>query len=377
MAKSKEVDEFPQMLAHLTGSEPLEKVYLFYGEDHFRIEQLVEAVVERRFGGKAPDKLTYEQYRASETPLQTVIESARNVSMFGGTKLVIYREAEKIDKRESSSDKKSASKSDLDRLLAYVKNPVKAHLVICVNVTLDSDFRKKPNMTKKAWQEIKGFVKSANCLSLGAGLWRDEEKQRAVTEYILAEAPKFQLKFAPDAAQRMAGFLGTNRAVITRYLEKLTLVPGGGTITHEIVDEFVADTRERRASELALCIYRRDSAAMLRMLGVLCEQMKIDQLVMISGAIIRTVSALLQFRLYQEQGFSDEKIASELGLQTWMDQFKNTRDGAKLYSLAELKRLHRACYETDIALKSSPIPKDLVLSRVLMKMIPSSRNDVH
>jgi len=374
MAKAKEQDEFPKMLSHLTSSEPLERVYLFYGEDHFRIEQLVQAVIKRRFGDATPDKLNFEQYHASDTSFSAVIDSVRNVSLFGGTKLIIYREAEKIDKKETSSDKKSSSKNDLDRLLDYVKSPVRAHLVICVNVTQDSDFHKKPNMTKKAWQDIKSHVKSANCLPLGAGLWKDEEKLRAVQDYIVSEAPQYKLKFENDAVLLMAEFLGANRAIITRFLEKLSLiVEPGKPVTREIIDTHVADIRERRTTELSACIFRRDCVGMLKLLDILSDQMKIEQMVMVNSAIIRPVSQLLQFRLYAEQGKSDENIAAEMGMQVWMDQFKNCRSGAKLYSLAELKLLHRACFETDLALKSSVVPKDLVLSRVLMKMIPQNR----
>ncbi len=374
MAKAKEQDEFPSMLAHLTSSDPLERVYLFYGEDHFRIEQLVQAVVKRRFGDKAPDKLNYEQYHASDTPLSSVLDAVRNVSLFGGTKLIIYREAEKLDKRESASDKKNTSKTDLDRLLDYVKSPVRAHLVICVNVTQDSDFHKKPNMTKKAWMDIRSSVRSANCTSLGAGLWKDEDKLKAVQDYIISEAPNYNLKFDHGAVMMMAEFLGANRALITRSLEKLALiVEAGKPVTQEIIDTHIADIRERRTTELSTCIFRRDCVGMLKLLDILSDQMKIEQMVMVNSAIIRPVSQLLQFKLFAEQGRSDESIASEMGLQVWMDQFKNCRSGSKLYSLAELKMLHRACYETDLALKSSSIPKDLVLSRVLMKMIPVTR----
>jgi DNA polymerase III delta subunit len=117
MAK-KTADESLQAFRHLTGSDPLERVYLFYGEDSFVVDKLVDAVSAKRFKGKAIDPLSWEVYRAGEVEISKPIDAVRTVSMFGGPKVVVYRDVDKLNE------------TDLQKIVDYVKKPARAHLVL-------------------------------------------------------------------------------------------------------------------------------------------------------------------------------------------------------------------------------------------------------
>lgn len=332
MAKQS-VDESVQALKHLTGPDPLERVYLFYGEDAYMVDKLVDALQTKRFKGKPVDTLSWEVYRADETEAQKAIESVRTFSMFGGAKVVIFRDVEKL------------SESDLQKIADYVKAPAKAHFVLIAG---------KIDSRKKSWTEIKKNAFCANCVPLS---------DRNVVSYIQSAAKN--LKFGPSAAEALANCIGPNRALIERAIEKLSLaVPEGETITPQIVEEHVIDTRERSIFELTKSLTKRDIPAALSALRILIDQKQ--EPVVINGMLARHARMMLQVKIGLSQHLSEYDIAQKAGINTYA--MREYLEAANHYSLGELYQFHANVYETDRALKSKPVPPVLILSKLLMEL---------
>ena len=342
MAKSKSaVDESVQAMEHLRGSDPLDAVYLFYGEDTYVEEQLIRAVEAKRFKGKPADPLSWEVYRAGDAETKKVIDSVRTVSMFGGPKVVIYRDVEKLNE------------ADLDILVKYVQKPARSHLILVAS---------KIDSRRKSWTEIKKGSHDVSCAPLS---------DRCVPEYVRSAASAKGLKLAPNTADAMANYIGPNRALIERALEKLTLaLPENTVITPEIVEEHVVDTRERSIFELTKAITKRDIPGGLAALKVLLEQKQ--EPVAINGMLARHARMLLQTKIGIGQRMSEAAIAQQIGANPYA--MREYMDAMPRYSLAELYRFHADVYETDKFLKSKPVPPELVLSKLLMSlMVPPSR----
>ncbi len=336
MAKTstKSVDETPKALQHLNGVDPLEKVYLFYGEDSFMINKLVDAVEKKRFKGKDPDPLSWEMYRADEANAQKAVDSVRTVSMFGGPKVVIYRDIDKL------------CESELQKIVDYVQKPARAHLVLIAG-NIDN--------RKKSWKTIKDNAYAVQCPNLD---------ERNVVEYIKSVAKNLNL--TNDAAETLANCIGPNRAMIERALEKLALaIPDGRQITPEIVEEHVIDTRERSIFELTKAITKRNIPAALDALRVLIDQKQ--EPVVINGMLARHVRMMLQVKLGKEKKLSDSEIIQKTGMIPFA--LKEYNEAVSRYTLAELYRFESDVFETDRALKSKPVPSVLILSKLLLSLM--------
>lgn len=326
------VDESMVALNHLSSDEPLQRVYFFYGEDTFMIDKLIDGVQAKRFKGKSVDPLCWEVYRADETPVSRVLESVRTISMFGGVKVVVYRDIEKL------------SESDVSQILTYAENPARAHLVL-VAVKIDS--------RKKSWIDLKKKTFSVQCAPLS---------ERNVNEYIRTAGKNLQ--FAQGAIDAIANCTGPNRAMIERAIEKLELAVGKAPITPELVEAHVIDTRERSVFELTKSLTHRDIPAALEALRVLIDQKQ--EPIVINGMIARHARMMLQVKLGQSQRIPDAEIAQKIGINAYA--MREYLEAVRHYSLSELYMFHADVYEADKSMKSMPIPSSLVLEQLLLSL---------
>ncbi|MBQ1925522.1 MAG: DNA polymerase III subunit delta [Proteobacteria bacterium] len=332
---SKQVtDESPKAFKHLSSADPLERVYLFYGEDTFILNKLVEAVAAKRFKGKEPDPLSWENYRASDTDTQKVLDAVRTFSMFGGPKVVVYQYIDKLNE------------ADLQKIADYAQSPAKAHLVLTATAI---DGR------KKTWKTILGSSYSAACPPL--------------TEYNAANYLRSfskDLKLTPEAIDVLVNCVGPNRALLNRALEKLSLaITDGQPITAELVEEHVIDARERNVFELTKAITKRNIPAALEALRVLIDQKQ--EPIMINIVLARHARMMLLLKLGKAKNLSNEEIKSLMHVSSDY-ALREYQEGIQNYSLGELYRFHSDIYEADKSMKSKPVPPIHVLSRVLLNL---------
>lgn len=328
------LDESAQALRELAGPEPLERVYLLYGDDSFIVDKIVDAIQMKRFKGKEVDPLSWELYRGDEIEAKKVIDSVRTISLFGGVKVVVYRDIDKL------------SEGDLQEIVSYVQAPVRAHLVLIAT---------KIDARKKSWTEIKKHAKAISCAPLS---------EKNVVEYI--RSARQNLVFENGAADVLAECIGPNRALIERALEKLSLaITEGQKITPELVEEHVIDIRERSVFELTKSLTKRDIPAALEALRVLLEQRQ--EPVVINGMLARHARMMLQVKLGLNQRLSDDELMQKIGVNFY--GLKEYKEAAKNYSLGELCQFHADVFDIDRTLKSKPVPPSLVLSKLLLSLL--------
>lgn len=335
MAKQS-VDEASVLLKQLRSDAPLGRLYLLYGEDSFIVERLISVILNKRFGGNPPDSLSFEQYRAGDSDVQRVIDAVKTMSMFGGVKLVIYRDLERLNEEE------------LKRLCAYAENPVRAHLVLVAT---------KIDGRKKSWSTLKKAAQTAECTPLSD--WQ-------IVDYIRAEAKASKLNFDANAAETLADCIGPNRAIIERALEKLSLaVTNDQIISSTFITDHIVETRERSVFELTKALSKRDIPACLSALHVLIEQRQ--EPIMINGLLARHARQMIQVKLGQAMRLSNDEIMKKSGITYYA--MRECLEGASKYSMNELFQFHSKIFECDRDLKSKPIPNPLILAKVLMSLM--------
>ncbi|MFA5624474.1 MAG: DNA polymerase III subunit delta [Bradymonadales bacterium] len=332
----KDIDESEKLIKHLLSSDPLEPVYLIYGEESYIIDEAIELLAKKRFKGEEIDALSWEQYRAADKDLQfrRVVDSLRTVSMFGGPKVIILREAEVLPE------------SSLQLLVEYVKKPAqRAHLVIVAS---------KLDMRKKSWASLKKGAFSAQCAPLS-------EYQAA--SWIAEQARLKKINLNREAIDYLSMSIGPNRSMIAQNLEKIAICfPDAQSISLKDIEDHVVDTRERSVFELTRAISKRKlEGAMLAFRALIAQN---QDPIAINAMIARQARMSLQVKLAQTLRLSDQDMMSRFRIPFFA--LKEYKEAAHSYSLGELYRLHSLCFEADRELKSMPIPKHLVIEKLLI-----------
>lgn len=170
------------------------------------------------------------------------------------------------------------------------------------------------------------------------------ELRRWVTE----RAVRHGTNIAPDAAERLAAYVGNNLRLLDQELAKLATYADGATVTVEDVKNLVSSVREANVFEMVDAMGRRDTRRALALLHEL--QADGQSPVYLLFMVARQVRLLMQARDLIERGVPPTSLASELGIHSFVAQ-KITQQ-ARNFSTARLYRMHQSLVDLDWAVKT-------------------------
>ena len=212
-------------------------VYLLMGEEPFYPDMVCEAIIAEALEDEERDFNQTICYGADVTA-DAVITAARRYPMFAQRQLVVVKEAQ-------------AMKS-LEELAVYCSRPLESTvLVICMHGA-SADRRKS---LYKSVSKI-GVVVESEPL-------RDYEISRWITSYYNG----LGLKIAPDAAELLGEYAGTDLGKIAVETEKLrkNLPEGAAEVTASDIERNVGISRQYSLFELTRELSRKNASASLRM----------------------------------------------------------------------------------------------------------------
>lgn len=315
-------------------SGALAPVYLFHGAERYLVDRAVEDVIRKRFGDDEPDPFSYEPMRGSDVDGRRIVDACRTVSMLGGQRLVVVREVDALDD------------SELELVAQYAASPSKRSVLVLTAVKVDG--------RKKTWKALK---KHGNEV-LFEQLYRDQ-----MPDWIVRQGRRKGLQVDDAAAEALAEAVGADMTLLNLALEKLALLVGqdGRRVGVEQVRAAVAETRERSVFELTDALSRRDLEGSLMALASLREHGQ--DYIPITFMIARHVRLLMKVHSGQRRRLSGRELASYVGVSSFF--LKDYASGARRFDTAQLVALHALLYEADRQLKSSRLPGQIVLERVI------------
>lgn len=355
--KERKSDDF-KSVRNAIRNNPLEKVYIIYGEEAYLRDKVIDEIANKQFKGGDIDPMSWEVYRSNEVGAQKVVDATRTISLFGGTKVVIYHDIDKLPV------------ADIAILADYAANPVRAHLILTAT-KLDSPARGASAKSKSA----KGAPSKTALLQQLANSARtyyfapliEKDYKPEISDFIKFTASEKKLRINSQAVEVLRDLIGPNLALIERAIEKLYLAYGSDrVITPDMVEEQVIDTRQRSVFELTKAISERDIVKAMAALHILLAQ---DQEpVAINGMLAMHARRLIAVKRAQKTGASDADIAKAAGISKYAldNEYKSA---AGKYSLTELYQFHADIFDADRSLKSKPMPAELVFSRLLFNLI--------
>lgn len=354
----KKSDDF-KSVRNAIRNNPLEKVYIIYGEEAYLRDKVIDEIAKKRFNGGDIDPMSWEVYRSNEVGAQKVVDATRTISLFGGTKVVIYHDIDKLPV------------ADIAILANYAANPVRAHLVLTAT-KLDSPARGASAKSKSAKGApsktalLQQLVNSARTYYFAPLPDIEFDSKGQIKAYIKFIASEKKLRINSQAVDVLRDLIGPNRALIERAVEKLYIAYGSDrVIAPDMVEEQVIDTRQRSVFELTKAISNRNLVEAMTALHTLIAQD--HEPVAINGMLAMHARRLIAVKRVKRPRISDADIAKAAGIRdTLVNEYKSA---VEKYSLTELYQFHADIFDADRSLKSKPMPAELVFSRLLLNLI--------
>ncbi len=311
-----------------------ERIYFFYGEEDFLLGQALEDL-KRAFLGEDEEGETVVKYGEEMNDLSSFLNEAKTPSLLAPRRIMILKEADKIDKK----------KINWDEFERFCKDP--ASDVCSVFIIRDPDMRRKfPKMMKKVATVVK--MKSPRNLD------------RWIDSRLKADGYKIDRR----ASEMLVELLGDNMLRLANELEKLKSACGE--------DKFITleDTETTSRSKIHSIFEFADALALRdveKAAGVLREMLEDgEEPVAITGTIRWKLSQLLEGCYMREKGKSDKSIIKQIGVPRYFkDKYFAQLEKFDSSSLEEiLPRLR----EADRLLKSSSLDDRLILERFVFRV---------
>ena len=341
-------------------SRKLRPAYVLVGDEAFFRKRCRDAILEHLVAPDSRDFSVFE-FDLGETSLSEVLDRIRTPSLMAPFQVFFVRGVKVLFGRGSNAEKIGA-------IEAYCKNPNPDALLVFVadHISIPADARRMEMTDKDRYQKIRedlgpfcGIVELA----------RVEEGQavRWIGEYCATRG----VKMDADGARELTDALGADMMMISNELEKLILYAGEKKkITLGDVETMVLAAKQRSLYELTDAISAKDRVRALEVLDALLsagegEEAAIGNLYMLAKTF-RQMLVILERNVRDQrmlwaalwQGFRVPPFAAD-------DIIRQAR---RYKSKRELTRAIRLVAKADLALRSNPPGKRLILEQLILDL---------
>ncbi|WP_106768386.1 DNA polymerase III subunit delta [Paenibacillus faecalis] len=320
-------------------------VYLLYGSEKYQMNEFA-ALLESQLLSKEEKDFALIHMDLGEVPVQAVVEEAETVPFMVPRKLIFVKDSSLFTAGKDNS--KMEHRPEV--LLEYLNHPADYSVIVFMVHHEKLDERKK---IVKAVKKT-GTVLSFKPLS-GDDLIGWVEKQ------VLNQ----NCSFGSGAAEALVRNAGTSLQTLSVEIDKLCLYAGaGGTIDVQTVDQMVARSTEQNVFAMVedIANLRIDKA-----LSIFYELLKQrEEPIKIAALITRQFRIILQVKTLSRQSYSQQSIASQLGLHPYA--VKIAGEQARKFETSRLENILNHLGELDYKMKTGGIDKVLGLELFLLRL---------
>ncbi|MFZ0296000.1 MAG: DNA polymerase III subunit delta [Candidatus Sulfotelmatobacter sp.] len=343
-------------------SRKLRPAYVFVGDEAFFRKRFRDAILEHLVPADLRDFSLFE-FDLAENDLAEVLDRARTPSLMAPFQVFFVRGVKNLFGRGSNEEKLAA-------IEAYCKNPNPDALIVFVadHISIPADVRRMEMQDKERYQRIRETMGSY-CGIVELARVEEGEAVRWIAEYCASrEVP---VKMDADGARELVDALGGDMMMISNELEKLMLYVGAkNRITLGDVETMVLAAKQRSLYELTDAISSKDRVRALEVLDAMLssgdgEEAAIGHIYMLAKTF-RQMLVILERNVRDQrmlwaalwQGFRVPPFAAD-------DIIKQAR---RYKSRRDLTRAIRLVAKADLALRSNPVSKRMVLERLVMDL---------
>jgi DNA polymerase-3 subunit delta len=346
-------------------SRKLRPAYVFVGDEAFFRARCREAVLTHLIPGDMREFSLYE-LDLSDVSLAEVLDRARTPSLMSPFQVFFVRGVKQLYGRGSHEDEFAAIEE-------YAKNPNPDAVIIFIadHISIPADVRRMELTDKERYEKIRDTL-GQYC---GVVEFARVEESEAV-KWVIDRGAEQEIKVENDAGRELVDALGSDMMMISVELEKLALYVGEKKkIALGDVETMVLAAKQRSLYELTDAISARDRVRALDVLDAILsttegEEAAIGhlymlaktyrQMLVISEKNVRDSRGLWQVLW---QGFRVPPFAAE-------DVIRQAR---RFKSRRELTRGLRLIARADLALRSNPPSKRMVLENLVMDLASDAK----
>jgi DNA polymerase III subunit delta len=338
----------------------LRPAYVFIGDENFFRDRCRAALVQYLIPEGMREFSLYDLDLA-ETEIAEVLDRARTPSLMAPFQVFFIRNLKQLYGRGSHE-------AEYDAIEQYVKspNPDAVLIFIADHISIPADVRRMDWTDKERYERIRETL-GEFCGIVELARVDDSEGMRWVTESAAAQSVTVE----NDAARELVDSLGADMLLIANELEKLILYVGAKKrVTLADVETMVLAAKQRSLYELTDAISAKQPARALEVLDAILssgdgEEAAIGHLYMLAKTF-RQMLVILEKNVRDSraiwqalwQGFRVPPFAAD-------DVIRQAR---RYKSRREVTRALRLIARADVALRSNPPSKRLVLERLVMEL---------
>jgi DNA polymerase III subunit delta len=341
-------------------SHKLRPAYVFVGDEAFFRKRFRAAIIEHLV---PPDRRDFSlfEFDLAENDLAEVLDRARTPSLMAPFQVFFVRGVKHLFGRGSNEEKLAA-------IADYCKHPNPEALVVFVadHISIPADVRRMEMQDKERYQRIRETM-GPYCGIVELARVEEGEAVRWIAEFCTVRA----VKIDADGARELVDALGGDMMMISNELEKLMLYVGArNRITLGDVETMVLAAKQRSLYQLTDAISSKDRVRALEVLDAMLssgdgEEAAIGHIYMLAKTF-RQMLVILERNVRDQrmlwaalwQGFRVPPFAAD-------DIIKQAR---RYKSRRELTRAIRLVAKADLALRSNPVSKRLVLERLIVDL---------
>jgi DNA polymerase-3 subunit delta len=354
-----------RFLAELS-ADKLRPGYIFVGDEAFHYERCRRALIAKFVPSEMTDFCLHDLDLADNSIFEA-LDAAQTPSLMAPFQLIFVRGLKALYGR-------GAKKDEFAAIDAYFRSPNPQALVILVadHLRIPSDVRRMDMEDKTRYERIRetlgdwcGIVECAHA---------DEEE---VIRWLQGEAKRSNRTLAPDAARELADSLGGDLLLLASEWEKLLLYTGGrdksgrDAVTQADVELLVTGAKQRSLYELTDAISRKDKVRALALLEGLLNASEAGEDAAI-GHLYMLARTFRQMLVILEKNVRDSRAiwgALWQGFRLPPFAADDVIRQARRYKRPEdLMGAIRAVAQADLAVRSNPVDKKLVLERLVLEL---------
>jgi DNA polymerase III subunit delta len=348
-------------------SRKLRAAYVFVGDEAFFRKRFRDAILEHLVPADLRDFSLFE-FDLAETDLAEILDRARTASLMAPFQVFFVRGVKNLFGRGSNEEKLSAIEE-------YCQNPNPDALVVFVadHISIPADARRMEMQDRDRYQRIRDTM-GQYCGIVELARVEEGEAVRWITDYCASRGVKIEA----DGARELVDALGGDMMMISNELEKLILYVGEKKrIRLGDVETMVLAAKQRSLYELTDAISSKDRVRALEILDAILVSGEGEEAAI--GHVYMLAKTFRQMLVILERNVRDQRM---LWAALWqgfrVPPFAADdiiRQARRYKSRRQLSRAIRLVAKADLALRSNPVSKRMVLERLVIDLTTEPKLD--
>jgi len=311
------------------------RVLYLFGDEPYIIERGIEGLRKKIIPAHLQD-FNRDVYSADEVPASRIVDAARTVPMLNPWRFILVKEADRF------------TPGDVDQFLPYIEEPSPSTCLV-----LWGD-------TGRPWKQFFPKIRA-----VGAVIRIKSFFVGQLIGWIKREAQAYGKGMTREAAEYLKDMVGNRLRELHNEIEKAVAYVGEKPVIElGDVEELVSEVKTRTIFELTDAIGTRNS---LEALGILRRMLQVGEAhLKILNMIARQFRLIWKAQYLVSKGIEKEELGRRLKLHHFY--LESILEQTAYFSEDSLREGFRLFLQTDLAMKTTTLSKELLLEKMVVDL---------